>query len=276
MLRGFRSASAIALLALAVPTFAVAAGGKSITPSKNYIAPDAGDVNAIQATVLSTGFEAPFVVGPLEPQQGFSATGTNLPCYSVSTLNANTGAQHLRIIKDAAAGQGVSRVALSPTIVQPLNSPSQVKQMVYISGDGGADYDCFAQSPALALLSWRVKFSYSDDTGGGPGTIYILDNPGAGIEYVNTGVLWDKGVYRELKVQFDPGAGQIRYFYNGIQIYTGVIFGASKVDQIGWFMDNYQLGGESGGIDGVTWLDTPSDPVPTTPATWGKIKGQYR
>lgn len=70
MLRRFRFASAIALLILAVPTLAgtaFAAGGKSITPSKNALTPDGGDLVSVQSTVLSTGWEAPFVVGALEP-----------------------------------------------------------------------------------------------------------------------------------------------------------------------------------------------------------------
>ena len=78
-------------------------------------------------------------------------------------------------------------------------------------------------------------------------------------------------------MQLDPGLGEIRYFYAGVQIYTGVIYAGTSVEQIGELTDNFQLGaGESGGLDAITLLDTPSDPVPAQPMSWGAVKGPYR
>jgi hypothetical protein len=252
------------------------AAPKTIVASKNHIVPEAGDPIVSLATVYSTGFEAPFVVGPIEPQQGFTASGVNSAWCSVSAANPHTGSQHLRLIRDPAVGQGTVRNCLGPNIAVAPNSPSQVKMMVYISGDQGADYDVIGQAPSQASVAWRVKFSYSDATGAGPGSIFILDNTGAGLAYEDPGVVWTPGVYKELKVQFDPAMGQIRYYYDGVHIYTSGIFAANVVTQLVWYDDNYHLTGERGDFDSVTWIDTPSDPVPATPATWGRIKGQYR
>ena len=65
-----------------------------------------------------------------------------------------------------------------------------------------------------AFISWRVKFHYSDGTGSGapPGVIAILDDIGGGtLAFVLTGVYWNQGYYTELKVQFDPALGEIRW-----------------------------------------------------------------
>jgi hypothetical protein len=279
MLHRFRSVPAVALAALAVSLVAVPAGAapKTIVASKNHVPAEAGDPITNLAVLYATGFEAPFVVGPAEPQQGFTATGTNNAWASISAANPHAGAQHLRLVRNPSAGQGASHNLLAPNNpgIAP-NSPSQVTMMVNISNDQGADYDVIGQAPSQASVAWRVKFSWSDATGAGPGSIFILDNTGAGIAYEDPGVVWTPGVWKQLKVQFDPAMGQIRYYYDGVHIYTGSIFAATCVQQLVWFDDNYHLTGERGDFDGVTWLDTPSDPVPATPATWGKIKGQYR
>jgi hypothetical protein len=277
MLRRFRSASAIALIALAVPALALAAGGKTYTPSKASLPSESGSPIAPLATVLANGWEAPaFVLGPVEPQNGYTASNVNNAWASVSALNPAVGAQHLRLVRDPSVAAGSLRIVFSPQVVIPANSPSQVKQMVYISNDGGADHDCFAQAPSQGFLTWRVKFSFADASGAGSGTIFILDDIGFGLEFVDTGILWTPAVYKELKVQFDPGLGAIRYFYDGVQIYTGGLVAGTAVEQIGWLHDSFQLAGEHAGIDAVDWIDTASDPTPTSTTTWGRIKSDYR
>jgi hypothetical protein len=228
--------------------------------------------SVVAATLLSTSWEAGqgFVPGPLEPQNGYTASGTNLPWASISIANPAVGTQHLSLMNDVTAAAGAQRVALSPTVVVPANSPSTTTQLIYISNSDGADYDFVGQAPSQAFLSWRVKFFYL-------GNIYVLDDIGAGLEFVDTGVAWDQGVYRELKVQFDPAASEIRYYYDGNLIYTGTnIFAGSSVEQLVWVHDNYQLTGESGDIDAVTLTDTATDPVPVQASTWGQVKARYR
>jgi hypothetical protein len=179
-------------------------------------------------------------------------------------------------LKQAGIGAGTLSIAFSPLIVQPASSPHQVKLQIYISNDGGADYDVANQSPAEGFVAWRVKFSWSDTPGTGPGTIFIVDDLGLGAEYVDTGVIWNEGVYTELKVQFDPSANTINYYYGGVLIYVGTVFGASKGDQLVFIHDNFQLANESAAIDDVNWIDTASDPVPAQSASWGGIKNLYR
>jgi hypothetical protein len=269
--------AALLLSALGIPGDVLA--GKSLTGSKELVVPgEANDPIAPLATVLSSGFEAGdgFALGALEPQGGWTASGTNAPWASISNLNPFAGAQHLRLANDPAVAGGSARVFLSPPVVVAPLSPSQVKEMIYISNDGGADYDLIGQAPSQGFITWRVKFHYTDLAGTGPGTIFILDDLGAGLVFVDTGVLWAEGSYRELKVQFDPAAAEIRYFYDGVLIYTGSIYAGTAVEQVGGLHDNFQLANENAGVDGLIWIDTPSDPVPTRTTSWGGIKGLYR
>jgi hypothetical protein len=226
-------------------------------------------------TLLSTGWEAPFVLGPMEPQQGWTASGVNLPYASISAANPHSGTQHLRIVNDPTVGAGTLRVMLSPVVAVPANSPSTTTEWIYISNDGGADIDAIGQAPSQGFISYRVKFSFSDDTGAGPGTIYVLDNVG-GLFFINTGVTWNTAVYTQLKVQFDPALGEIRYFYDGNLIYTGVIVAGTSIEQVGYLADNFQLAGEHAGVDDVSLIDTATDPTASKTSSWGKIKSTYR
>lgn len=270
-----RILATLPMLAFATTAFAAA---KPMTASKDLILPtDHDSPVGTLATVYSTNFEAPvWTATPVEPQNGFTATGVNLPWASISGVGPCEALQSMRLVKNAAAGNGAQHLVFSPSILQPANTPSQVKMWVNISADGGADYDVIGQAPSQAFLSWRVRFSWSDAAGTGPGTIFILDDIGAGLEFVDTGVIWSENVCQELKVQFDPALGEIRYFYGGVQIYTGIIVAGTAVEQIVWRSDNWQNAGESGSFDALNWIDTPSDPVPAETTSWGKVKSQYR
>lgn len=264
-------------LCLVLASDASANRKEGVPPSTEAIAPDAGDVNTTLAVILSTGFEAPtYVLGPAEPQNGWTASGVNLAWNTISNLNPAQGTQHLRVIRDVTVAGGSTRVLLSPVTALPPNTPAQFRGLLYISNDGGSDHDLIGQAPNQGFITYRMKFSWSDDAGTGPGTIYVLDDLGAGLGFVNTGVTWTEGQYKEVKVQHDPAAGEIRYFYDGALIYTGTIFAGTSVEQVGMVTDNFQLAGEHAGLDEIQLLDTPSDPTPASATTWGKIKGQYR
>ena len=266
---------------------AEAAARPSLTGiSRSAITSDAADIpgRVAYVTLLSTGFEPGqgFVVNPLEPQQGWTASGVNLPFVSVSNAFAHSGTQHERIVHDNTQGVGVNRVVLSPLDAGILpGSPSTTTQWINISNDLGADYDVFGQSPSEAFITWRVKFHYSDGTGSGapPGIIAILDDVGGGVlNFVNTGLPWNQNQYSELKVQFDPANSEIRYFYDGVLIYVGyTIYAGTKVEQVGSVNDNYQLdGAETADFDDITLIDTPTDPTAAAPTSWGRIKKAYR
>jgi hypothetical protein len=270
------AASALAgLLAVSLAGTAIAA--PRATPSKDALG-GTGDDQGAAAFFFGSGFEASegFAVGPLEPQNGWTATGVNLPWASVSSANPFTGTQHLRAINNPAAGAGATHVLLSPVNAQPANSPSTVYCKVNISNDGGADYSIIGQAPSQMFITWRVLFSYSDAVGTGPGTIFILDNIGMVIQFVDTGVLWDENVYRELRVDFNPMGGAIDYYYNGVPIYTGNIVAGTAVEQVGAVTDNFQLAGETADIDAISVQSVGEPPVGVQQATWTQIKAMMR
>lgn len=274
--RAIASIALSGLLVVALAGAAVAASARTEKPTKSTFVGD-GTVG-ITSYFFGSGFESGegFVLGAIEPQQGWSASGVNLPFASVRNALPYTGLQHLRLIHDTTQGVGVNRIAFSPLQVTPANTPSTVYVKVRISNDQGADHDVVGQAPSQALLTWRVKFSYSDDSGVGPGTIYVLDDLGAGVVFVNTGVAWTHAVYKELRVDFDPIGGTIRYYYGGALIYTGTVFAASAVEQVLALTDNYEIGAETGDFDALS-VQTLGDPaVSVEAATWTRVKELMR
>jgi hypothetical protein len=269
-------ASSLAAFAALVVFASGASAGKVLIPSKDLLtSPDDGLVIGL-ATVYSTGFE-PFANGAIEPQFGYTASGVNLPFTSVTTASPYAGAKHLRFVHDTTVGFGTNRLVLTPSLPQPANAPSQVKMQLKISNDQGADYDVVGQAPSQGFLSWRVKFHYTDLVGGGPGTIFILDDLGAGLAFQDTGVPWIPGAYYELKVEFDPANSQIRYYYAGTLIYVGFnIYAGTSIEQLVWISDNFQLANETFDVDAIDWIDSASDPVPATNQSWGGVKDRYR
>ncbi|MBL8878152.1 MAG: hypothetical protein JNG88_03440 [Phycisphaerales bacterium] len=202
------------------------------------------------------GFEPSegFVVGPLEPQNGFSASGANAQWASISNVNPGGGEQHLRLTEDFTVARGTTRVALSPNLGPLPDGSSSTSMLIDISNYGGSDYDVIGQAPSLGLITWRVKFNF--DNGLGTGNILVLDDVGGGLEFVDTGVAWIAGEYRSLRVEVDSPSDAIRYFYSGALIYSSQagIFAGTRVEQLGWLTDNLQLETESGDIDAVQLL----------------------
>lgn len=233
-----------------------------------------GAVDPAQAvTLFNTGFEPAesFAPGPLEGQAGWACSSPYAWCL-VSSDHPCGGVQHVRLIKDPTRPAGSLRIGASPTLgaMPPYNS--RFTGMVCLSGYGGSSYDVFGQAPSQGLLSWRVEFAWSDDSGAGPGTIYVLDDPGSGLQLVNTGVAWTPGAWKALKVEFDYGGGRIRYYYDGAPIYAGTVYAGRSVEQVGFLHDNYQNDGESGNFDDflLEALDGPA--VPAASTTWSRIK----
>lgn len=207
---------------------------------------------------FSVGFEAGegFFVGPLEPQNGFSASGTNAAWASVSEANPGAGLRHLRMVRDPDVARGTTRVALTPDLGPLPDGPSITSMLINISNFGGADYDVVGQAPSQGLLTWRVKFNF--DNGLGAGNIQILDDVGSGLEFIDTGIAWTAGQYRPLRVEVDFDADAIRYYYSGALIYQSQagVFAGTRVEQIGWVNDNLQLTNETADIDELV-LTTP-------------------
>lgn len=222
-----------------------------------------GEFGERTTTLLSTGFEAPgFATGSLEPQNGWSSSGTNLPWQQVSNANPFAGSQHLRMTFDASIGAGSQRLIFSPNLgAQPVQSTTTSLQ-VNISNDGGADYDVIGQAPSQGFATWRVRFSYSDQFGTGPGEIFVLDDNGEGaLAFISTGTFWSKGSYKELKVVTNPATLTTDYYYGGSLFYSGTLFAGTTVEQLVFRTDNFQLGGETGDIDNINLTIVPAPGV---------------
>lgn len=221
---------------------------------------DAGQVLRGPA-LYTTGFEAAegYAVGPIEPQVGWTASGTNLPYASVDTSNPYAGGQHLRMVFDDTVGFGAQRVVLSPTLGTISGGQSSTSVMVYISSDGGANYNVIGQAPSQGLLTWNVTFNWNGGSAGTPGEIFILDDLGSGLTWVDTNVVWNEGVYTELRVETDSVANTIRYYYGGNLIYTGVagIFAGTSVEQVVFATDNFQEAGEFADFDNILVVPAP-------------------
>ena len=152
----------------------------------------------------------------------------------IDTANPASGDQHLRISYDPAAGQGSYTGAFTPDVGPLPVVPSDVSVDVAISASGGADYDVVPQAPSQGFLTARVSFEYM-------GNIWILDDVGAGLQFVDTGVAWNIGPYTTLRILVDPGASTIDYYYGGSLIYSSVagVFAGTTIEQIVLISDNW-------------------------------------
>jgi hypothetical protein len=229
-------------------------------------------------TMWGTGFESGegYVLGSLDGQQGWTTSGTNLPWASVSTANPFDGQQHVRVIEDPGQAAGIDRLAFSPDTLALPTEALVTSVQVAISNDQGANYEVAAQAPSQALVTWRVLFNFDTDGtgGGGPGHIFVLDDPGSGLAFVDTGVVWAEGPYRELKVISDPVADTLDYFYNGAHIYSGVagLFAGTTVEELVIISDNFQLPGETADFDNFDVRSAIPEPASMgLLAIWGLV-----
>lgn len=215
---------------------------------------------------IITGFETPFVVGPIGGQQGWLASGGSLPFASISTVSPVAGTQHLRLIANPGQGGGVNHLVFSPALPTQPNGSSVFSARIKISNDLGADYDLVGQAVGLANLSWRVKFRFNNSATSGaatpPGTIFVLDDlDGAGpavAAFQNTNTAWLEGAYATLRVEFNP-TGTSNYFYNGALIYSDTNGAAplgTRVEQLVFLHDNFQNVGETADFDQIALTPT--------------------
>lgn len=273
----FASKALAGVLVLSIAGMAFAAPREA--PSKDIVG-DAGDIGSTGTPVyfFGTGFESSegYATGSLEPQLGWSATGVNLPWQTVSTANPFSGSQHARVIRNAAAASGANTLILSPVNAAPPSTASTLYCKLSISNDGGADYQVIGQAPSQGFLSWRVVFSFSGDTAGDPGHIYILDDLGAGLVFVNTGVVWIENQYKELRVDFNPAGNTTDYYYDGVLIYTSSVFAGTSVEQFVLLHDNFQLTGESCDVDAISVQGFGEPPVAVESKTWSQVKSLMR
>lgn len=200
---------------------------------------------------LFTGFEPDegFVPGWVDGQKGWSTFVSSAAEAHIDTANPEAGDQHLRIAKDPALPVGYLVGAFSPDLGPLPAVVSTVSMDINISELGGADYYIIPQSPSQGFKSAWVDFVWTDD-------IILVDDLGSGPEWVDTGVDWTPDVYLEFRIELDPFAGTIEYYYAGNLIYTGSVWAGTNIEQLVVYSDNYH-DGDVGDYDNVEF--GPSD-----------------
>lgn len=198
-----------------------------------------------------------FVPGSIGGQQGWGVSASGPQTALVNNVNPFEGDQHLSLVHQTGISQGTLRGAFSPAAGAGPVGPSAMSIMISISNTGGARYDIIPQAPSQAFLTARVVFNFTGD-------IFVLDDldgPGpGGLTFVDTGVDWVAGAYKNLTIEADPDADTLRYYYDGVLIYdnplTGM-FAGTRMEQIVLLSDNFQLAGERGDFDQLSVIPAP-------------------
>lgn len=241
----------VAVVGLAMSASALAQ--KSYDTSANALgAPGMGHGRSL---IYGTGFEAGegFAVGGL-PQNGWTEFVATPNGANISATHPDSGSQHLRITKDAAAASGTLSGGFSPA-TGALGAGHYVVSVNFATNDSlGADYDVVPQAPSQALLTARMKFSWLGD-------ILVLDDTGSGLVFTDTGANWvGDGAYHNVTIDVDSVGNSLKYYYNGGLIYTGVagVFAGTSVEQVVLISDNWQNSGEFGDFDNLSVTPAPA------------------
>ncbi|MHC4825316.1 MAG: hypothetical protein ACYTEY_02035 [Planctomycetota bacterium] len=197
---------------------------------------------------LGEGFTPAWVGG----QAGWSTFSSSTAEAHIDTLNAMTGDQHLRISLDPTLDGGSNVGAFSPDLGSQNTAASYMSIWLNIGDIGGADYDVVPQAPDQGFLSARVKFSWLGD-------ILILDDPGGGLTFVDSGLDYTPGVYQHLEIALDNNANTIDYYLDGAQFYSSAsgVFAGTSFDQVVLLSDNWNFG-ESGDFDDLFYENIPA------------------
>ncbi len=202
-----------------------------------------------------------FATGLLNGQNGWTTFAASAIMPVIDVTNPSSGGQHMHLDIDNAVAGGTLKGGFSPLLgPQSATEISDVSVDVFVSGGGGANYVIAAQAPSLSLLTWRLDIDWL-------GTITVLDDTGTGVGTVDTGVTWPVGTYFNIRVVSNPNTDEINYYMDGTLIYTSVggHFGASTVEQVVLFDDNFQFG-ETGDFDNLkinTQIYTTPTAVPS-------------
>lgn len=239
---------------ISLATLALVAAAGTAFADKNYTLSTEALLGAAtdgvsRSGAFSTGFEVVdgFAIGGL-PQNGWTEFAATPNGASISGAHPAAGSQHLRIEKDAAAGNGSLSGGFSPD-AGALGAGYYAVSVDFATNDvAGADYDIVPQAPSQGSLSARMKFSWTGD-------ILVLDDTGAGLAFVDTGADFiADGAYRNASIIIDSINDTIDYYYNGSLIYssvTGVVAGTS-VEQVVLLSDNFQNAGGWGDFDNLS------------------------
>ena len=200
----------------------------------------------------SYGFEAGegFTPGFLGGQVGWTVFAASAVEPTIDTVNPAGGSQHMQLGQDPANGPGTLLGGFSPDLgPQDVTMRSSVSVDISIGATGGADYDIVPQAPSQMFLTARVNFNFM-------GNIFILDDVGAGLVFIDTGVAWPVATYFNLRIEIDPVNNTIDYYVDNVLIYSSVagVYAGTQVEQVVILSDNFNAG-ESADFDNLV-IDT--------------------
>ena len=212
----------------------------ALTPGGNGPGSSMAPMSPMDISTITTDFEATEGTPPgFSPgycaQNGWTAFASSTTVGQISNTNPSVGAQHLNIANDPTLGAGTYIGCFSPDIGPQTVEPTWLEVDIAISGSGGADYLVNPQSISQGLTTARMQFSWL-------GNILVSDDRGSGFEMVDTGVAWNIGPYTTVRIEADPGANTINYYYGGTLIYTGIVFGGTTMEQVVLLHDNWNFG----------------------------------
>jgi len=226
----FTGASGSSLIKLASGT-AIPVGGCSITANLavntggNYTI-NAGPLSTLGGSLsasvsffgwaegtasYSTGFEAPFTVGSIMGQQGWSARTSN-----VAATAPATGAQHFSQTSAASPASGTNAIAISPSFPAGPARYAAVSANLRISHTtNGASWQFQPQDPDAGFLTTIVLLNRT----GNSIDAYTWDPVAGTGTPAPTGATFPTDTYFNLKLLVDRDTSNIRICKDDVQIY---------------------------------------------------------
>lgn len=218
---------------------------------------------------LEVGFEPEegFAPGFIDGQAGWLSilSGSTIEP-AISNAAPLTGSQHLRFGFDPLITPGPEAiVAVSPALGDQSVKGRRSSMTIDVKIDGlmGADYEVVPSTPSEGFVVTRVDFNYL-------GNIFIADFIDNTFQFVDTGVPWKLNEYGQLRIDVDPVANSIDYFYDGDHIYSSTfgLLGGTFIERVNLFSDNYNLS-EFGDFDNVQITIEPENVVVPTLGQYG-------
>lgn len=185
-----------------------------------------------QPSLISFEESEGYSLGAIGAQQGWEEF--SLTSGAGSEVAAIDGRRALRLTDNPSADNGRFVGGLSPVLFDP-GRRGEFSVDVRIDDLAGASYTVVGQSLEQFGVTFRVVFEFG-------GTIFVVDNTENGIAFVDTNVFFDRGEFRELRVEWTPF--RTTYYYDNEMIYESTATGfARALDQVVLASDAWQDGG---------------------------------
>lgn len=184
---------------------------------------------------VAYGFESAqgYSLTNLAGQQGWGAT-TGSPTVVVSNTYANPGTQSMKI----SGANGTSHTAIgaiSPTFSVAGTTVSVGFNAYFTSAStAGNECDFFfsPQAPSASSITSRMRFTYDNK-------IIVVGYVSGTLSYIDTGATFTKNAWHTYKIEHLFSSSQIKYYQDGVLIYTGGLVGPTAVENIAITNDNY-------------------------------------